>query len=95
MTYNDPGLTAKIDATLRRVAGAKALPDMNPVTPSEDFSFFQEKVPGVFFFLGVTPKGTAAEDIYANHSPRFFADEAALITGVRALSNLAVDYLSR
>ena len=95
VTYNDPALTAKMDATLRRVAGAKAVPDMNPVTPSEDFSFYQEKVPGVFFFLGVTPKGTAPADIYANHSPRFFADEAALITGVRAMSNMAVDYLTR
>ena len=93
VTYNDPALTAKMDATLRRVAGAKALPDMNPVTPSEDFAFFQEKVPGVFFMLGVTPKGTPPADIYANHSPRFFADEAALITGVRAMSNMAVDYL--
>ena len=94
VTYNDPALTARMDATLRRVGGAKAVPDMNPVTPSEDFSFFQEKVPGVFFFLGVTPKGTPPADIYANHSPRFFADEAALITGVRAMSNMAVDYLT-
>ncbi len=95
VTYNDPALTARMDATLRRVAGARARPDMNPVTPSEDFSFFQEKVPGVFFMLGVTPEGAAPGDIYANHSPRFFADEAALITGVRAMSNLAVDYLSK
>lgn len=94
VTWNDPALTAKMDATLRRVGGAKALPDVNPSTTSEDFSFFQQKVPGVFFFLGVTPKGTPPADIYVNHSPRFFADEAALITGVRALSNLAVDYLN-
>jgi amidohydrolase len=93
VTYNDPALTAKMDATLRRVAGSRALPDMNPVTPSEDFSFYQEKVPGLFFFLGVTPKGTAPGDVYANHSPRFFADEGALVTGVRALANLAIDYL--
>jgi amidohydrolase len=95
VTYNDPALTAKMDATLRRVAGVKALPDINPVTPSEDFSYFQEKIPGVFFFLGITPKGMAPGDVYANHSPRFFADEAALITGVRAMSNMAVDYLNR
>ena len=95
VTYNDPDLMAKMEPTLRRVAGSRALPDVNPTTTSEDFSFFQEKVPGVFFFLGVTPKGTRAEDIYPNHSPRFFADEAALITGVRAMSNLAVDYLKQ
>lgn len=93
VTYNDPALTARMDATLRRVGGSKIVPDVSPSTTSEDFSFFQQNVPGVFFFLGVTPKGTAPAEIYANHSPRFFADEAALITGVRALSNLAVDYL--
>ena len=95
VTWNDPALTAKMDATLRRVGGSKILPDVSPSTTSEDFSFFQQQVPGVFFFLGVTPSGTAPADIYANHSPRFFADEGALITGVRAMSNLAVDYLTR
>ena len=95
VTYNDPALTARMDATLRRVGGSKIVPDVSPSTTSEDFSFFQQQVPGVFLFLGVTPKGTPASDVYANHSPRFFADEAALITGVRALSNLAVDYLRR
>ncbi len=93
VTWNDPALVSRMDATLRRVGGSKVLPDVSPSTTSEDFSFFQQQVPGVFFFLGVTPKGTAPADIYPNHSPRFFADEAALITGVRALSNLAVDYL--
>jgi amidohydrolase len=93
VTYNDPELTSRMDATLRRVGGAKIIPDVSPSTTAEDFSSYQKQVPGLFFFLGVTPKGTAPEDIYANHSPRFFADEAALVTGVRALSNLAVDYL--
>ena len=95
VTWNDPALTSRMDATLRRVGGAKVVPDVSPSTTSEDFSFFQQQVPGVFFFLGVTPKGTAPADIYANHSPRFFADEAALITGVRAMANMAVDYLTR
>ena len=93
LTYNDPDLTTKMDATLRRVGGARILPDVRPSTTSEDFAVFQGKVPGIFFFLGVTPKGTPAADVYANHSPRFFADEGALITGVRAMANLAIDYL--
>jgi len=95
VTYNDPALTERMDATLRRVGGSKILPDVSPSTTAEDFSFFQQEVPGMFFFLGVSPSGTAPADIYANHSPRFFADEAVLFTGVRALSNLAVDFLER
>ena len=94
VTWNDPALTSKMDATLRRVGGSKIIPDVSPSTTSEDFSFFEQKVPGVFFFLGVTPKGTDPKDIYPNHSPRFFADEAALITGVRVMANMAVDYLT-
>ncbi|MEO5761230.1 MAG: amidohydrolase, partial [Vicinamibacteria bacterium] len=69
LTYNDPDLTKRMDATLRRVGGEHAVPDTIPSTASEDFSFYQQKVPGLFFFLGVTPKGTAPGDIYANHSP--------------------------
>jgi amidohydrolase len=95
VTYNDPDLTARMDATLRRVGGDKILPDVVPSSASEDFSYYQKEVPGVFFFLGVTPRGTPQERIFPNHSPRFFADEGALIVGIRALSNLAVDYLQR
>jgi len=95
LTYNDPGLTERIGPTLRRVAGAERWNPNGPaLTVSEDFSEYQAKVPGVYFFLGVTPKGADPKTVAPNHSPRFFADEAALPVGVRALANLAVDYLS-
>jgi amidohydrolase len=60
---------------------------------SEDFSFYQEKVPGLFFYLGVTPKGQDVSKAAPNHSPDFYVDEPALINGVRALSNLTADYM--
>jgi amidohydrolase len=60
---------------------------------SEDFSFFQRVVPGLFFFLGVVPEGTDPKDVAPNHSPRFFIDEKALVVGVRALSHVACDFL--
>jgi len=92
VTNNDPALTEKMVPTLQRVAGpGKAI--VGPLTgTAEDFSYFQQEVPGLFFFLGVTPPGkeaTAAQ----NHSPLFFADESALPVGVRALTNLTMDYL--
>jgi amidohydrolase len=92
VTTNDPALTEKMAPTLQRVAGpGKAI--VGPLTgTAEDFSYFQQEVPGLFFFLGVTPPGqeaTAAQ----NHSPLFFADESALPVGVRALASLTVDYL--
>jgi amidohydrolase len=95
VTYNDPALTERMSATLKRVAGADAVSVGPPTTTSEDFSLFEQKIPGLFFFLGVTPKDADPGKVASNHSPRFFADEAALPTGVRLLANLAVDYLQQ
>ena len=92
-TINDPALTEKMAPTLRRVAGADNVRIGALTGTSEDFSFFQQKVPGMFFFLGVTPKGVDPKTAPVNHSPLFFADESALPVGVRALTNLALDYL--
>jgi amidohydrolase len=92
-TVNNPDLTAQMAPTLKRTAGEGHWNDNPPkVTASEDFSFFQQKVPGVFVHLGVTPPDKLATAA-ANHSPQFYVDEAALPLGVRALANLAVDYL--
>ena len=93
LTYNDPALTEKMLPTLRRTAGDGGLQLNVPVTGSEDFPSFTKDIPGLFFFLGVLPKGADPKTAPRNHSPRFFADEAALPTGVRAMANLAIDYL--
>jgi amidohydrolase len=93
VTFNDPALTARMRPTLARVAGTRLI-EARPTTTSEDFSRFQEQVPGLFVFLGVTPEGQDLTQVPQNHSPRFFADERALPVGVRLLVNLAVDYLA-
>lgn len=92
-TVNPPALTEKMGPTLRRVAGEGNYGLQPKSTASEDFSFYQQKVPGLFFYLGVTPKGTDVDKAAPNHSPRFYVDESGLINGVRALSNLTVDYM--
>jgi amidohydrolase len=92
-TINDPALTERMVPTLRRVAGADQVKLSALTGTAEDFSFYLQKVPGMFFFLGVTPKGVDPKTAPTNHSPLFFADEAALPVGVRALTNLALDYL--
>lgn len=93
VTVNDPDLTAQMLPTLERVAGAERVSLSTPVTGAEDFSYFAYEVPGLYFFLGVTPEGQDPETAPKNHSPYFFADEAALSVGVRALAHLAVDYM--
>jgi amidohydrolase len=93
VTANDPGLTERMLPSLRRAAGADRV-EMGPlVTGAEDFSYFQRRAPGLFVFLGVTPRDQDASKAPKNHSPYFFADESALPAGVRTMASLAVDYL--
>ena len=93
VTVNDPALTEAMLPTLRRVAGQAQVQLVPKVMGSEDFSFFQRVVPGLFIFLGVVPPGTATQDAAPNHSPRFFVDERSLVLGVRAMAQLACDHL--
>jgi amidohydrolase len=93
VTVNDPALTERMLPTLRRVAGADNVRLGPLVGTAEDFSYFQQKVPGLFVFLGVTPRGQDHTTAPQNHSPLFFADESALPVGVRVMTNLALDYL--
>ncbi len=92
--YNDPALTERMAPTLARVAGPGNLLPAALWTPSEDFALYQQKVPGMFFFIGVTPADRDPMTAPRNHSPLFYADEGALPIGIRAMANLAVDYLS-
>ena len=93
-TYNDPALTERMAPTLARVAGTGNLQTAAQWTPSEDFALYQQKVPGMFFFIGVTPADRDPATAPRNHSPLFYADEAALPVGMRAMANLAADYLT-
>lgn len=90
VTVNNPGLTERMLPTLQRVLGDRLF-EGPKIGGAEDFSYFQQQVPGLFLFLGITPKsevGKAAQ----NHSPRFVVDESALLTGVRTLVHLTLDY---
>jgi amidohydrolase len=94
VTYNDPALTAQMLPTLQRAAGADNVKLIPPRTGSEDFSFFQEKVPGLFFFLGGMPKGADPVKAPSHHTPDFFIDESGFTLGVNAMVNLVVDYMN-
>lgn len=87
---NHPELLERMRPTLQRVAGPGHLRERPMVLGAEDFAFYQQEIPGLFFFLGVAPKG--ARDVASNHSPRWIADEGALEVGVRAMSHLVADY---
>jgi amidohydrolase len=94
VTFNDPALTEQMLPTLKRVAGVNNVSLAELSMPAEDFAHYQKKIPGLFIFLGIVPKGVDASKAPRNHSPLFFADEGALPLGVRTMSSLALDWLT-
>jgi amidohydrolase len=93
-TVNDAGLVSRMLPTLQRVAGQDNVKEAIPTTTAEDFSYYMKSVPGIFYFLGVTPKDRDTKTAASNHSPKFYLDEAALPLGTRSLANMALDYLA-
>jgi amidohydrolase len=94
VTVNNPQLTEKMVPTLQRVAGPGNLINVGKNPAAEDFSFYEQQVPGLFVVIGITPKDKDPTKVATNHSPKFYMDESGLITGIRTLTNLALDYLN-
>ncbi|MFD2285719.1 amidohydrolase [Pedobacter petrophilus] len=93
VTFNNIALTEKMLPSMQATAGADHVLLRPPVTGAEDFSFFQEKVPGLFVFLGGMPKGKDPLKAPSHHTPDFYLDESGFVLGVKLLSNLTLDYM--
>lgn len=92
VTYNNPQLTAKMLPTLFAVAGEDQVRVTKPITGAEDFSFYAQEVPGLFFFLGGRPAAWGPMEATLHHTPDFFISEESFLLGVRALAQLAIDH---
>ena len=96
ITYNDPELTALMDDTFMEVAGAENVDNaINAITGAEDFSFFQEEIPGLYFFIGGMPAGTSPAEAAPHHTPDFYVDDAGMLTGIRLMSRMVTDYAEK
>lgn len=92
ITYNDPDLVAQMLPSLQKVAGADNVKLRKATTGGEDFSFFQEFVPGFYFFLGgMTPGNQTA---FPHHTPDFKIDESGMLLGVKSFVQLTLDFLN-
>ncbi|MDF4203311.1 amidohydrolase [Maribacter sp. SA7] len=91
ITYNNPELTEQMIPTIQAVAGIENVKVAKAVTGAEDFSFYQEKVPGLFFFLGGMTPGTT--ESYPHHTPDFLIDDSGMLLGVKTLTQMSFDYL--
>jgi amidohydrolase len=93
VTFNDPALTAAMLPSLQMTAGNQNVKLIPADTGSEDFSFFHQNIPGLYFQLGGLPKGKDPKTAASHHTPDFFIDDSGLKTGVNAFCNLVVDYM--
>ena len=93
LTYNDPALTAVAVTSLNKALGKENVKEMSAVTGAEDFSAFQEKVPGFYFFLGGLADGLSPQEAPSHHTPEFVVNDAGMIHGVKAMVQLTLDYL--
>jgi len=93
VTFNDPTITKKMVGSLERAAGLENVTVTQPVTMAEDFSFFQQKVPGLFFFLGAYPADMNLQKQPTHHTADFMIDERAFVIGTKGLLNLTLDYM--
>ena len=92
VTFNDVALTEKMVPSLKKAAGDRNVMIIAPHTGAEDFSFFQEKVPGLFFFVGALPPDMDPEKAPSHHTPDFMIDERGMLTGLKAMLQLTLDY---
>jgi amidohydrolase len=93
ITFNDHALMDQVLPTLVRTAGQENVINSKAVTGAEDFSFFQQEVPGVYLWLGGKPLDVAEVDSPAHHTPEFYVDDSGMKLGVKVLTNLTIDYM--
>ena len=93
ITYNDPALVTQMLPTIEKVAGKDHVQIQKAVTGAEDFSYFQKEVPGFFFFLGGMTPGTT--ESFPHHTPDFRIDDSGMLLGVKALTQMSLDYLAK
>ncbi|WP_370086460.1 amidohydrolase [Ekhidna sp.] len=95
VTYNEPSLYEKMLPTLKRAAGAENVEIIKPITGAEDFSFFQEQIPGLYFFVGGCPPENNPDEVAGHHTPDFYVDDAGMKLGMKAMMGLTLDYMTK
>jgi amidohydrolase len=93
ITYNDPALTEKMLPSLKLAAGEDHVKEIHAVTGAEDFAFYQQKIPGLFFFVGAMPADIDPAKAPSHHTPDFMIDERGFLTGLRAMLDVTTGYM--
>jgi len=94
ITFNQPELYENMLPTLRRVNKPENVIFLNARTGAEDFSFFQQEIPGMYFFIGGSKEGVDPRTVL-HHSPDFYVDDSAMQTGIRSMVALTLDFITK
>lgn len=94
ITFNNIDLTTKMVPSLEKVVGKENLQLINAITGAEDFSFFQNEIPGLYFFVGGKPVNVEKKNATGHHTPDFYLDESGFIYGVKSFVQLTLDYMN-
>ena len=94
VTFNDLALTNKAVSWLKQNLGPEYVQLQRTITGAEDFSFFEQKVPFFFFFIGGCPKGSDPALAAPHHIPDFYVTDSAMITGVKVMLGLTIGYMN-
>ena len=92
---NDAAVTAAALPVFERLVGKDNVRQISLQTTADDYSYFGQQVPSLYFWIGITPPGRDPQQAAFNHSPLFYLDEAGMNTGVRALLALTTEYLAK
>ncbi len=92
VTYNTPDLVKKMLPSLQKAIGKENVIEGEWTTGAEDFSYYGEKAPSFFFFVGGMPKGKDPKTAAAHHTPDFYIDDTRLDVGIKAFCNIVFDY---
>ncbi|HAM1252581.1 TPA: amidohydrolase [Listeria monocytogenes] len=90
--YNDPAVTEQVVVSLQKGVGEylTGISEYDMLSGSEDFAYYLQKIPGVFFYIGAKPKNTS--NAYFNHHPKFDIDEDALLVAAKSVADVVLDY---
>jgi amidohydrolase len=92
VTFNDSSLVQTMLPSLQKAAGTSNVQSHAWTTGAEDFSFFGEKAPAFFFYIGGMTKGTDPAKAPGHHTPDFYIDDSQLDVGIKAFCNMVFDY---
>lgn len=93
ITYNNPELTEKLVPYIEKAVGVGNVQTRLAMTGAEDFSYYANEVPSLFFFIGGCPKGTDPKEAAPHHTPDFYVDDKGMITGVKAFLGATLGYM--